>query len=118
MRVLRKIIYMYVRTCVIIFVIAKMKFIVHLLLCLLPLGSCVNIPKEWRGALTRLCREAENGAFPHPSPFAQLNYGIDGTISPHEQVNFTELTQHSPFITLLFPGTVLPYASCDHLVAT
>ena len=37
--------------------------------------ECIKVPEVWNEAINALCREAESGVFPHPTPSAQILYG-------------------------------------------
>ena len=45
-------------------------------------AACFEVPKEWKESIRALCRDAEKGIFPHPSPHAQT---LHGTIQPQAQ---------------------------------
>ena len=48
----------------------------------LPVASSITVPKEWHAAIDDLCKQAEMGLFPHPSPHGQV---LHGSFSPSLQ---------------------------------
>ena len=118
-------------------VMARHVFLLALVYMYLPVTSGLVVPREWLASIESLCKQAEIGFFPHPSPHGQV---LHGTFSPtlqsqviklnvamYIQVCLTKLillTCHQLIILIYMythicgTGFSLLNAACDNLVST